>query len=97
MLKRAGRLAENKVTATVMSNIGFHKAMEEAGIAVDVTDVGDRYVLERMLESGCMIGGEQSGHIIFREFATTGDGTLSSCSSRQRSACGRSQGIGDRR
>lgn len=78
MLKRAGRLAENKVTATVMSNIGFHKAMEEAGIAVDVTDVGDRYVLERMLESGCMIGGEQSGHIIFREFATTGDGTLSS-------------------
>ncbi len=78
MLKREGRLAENKVTATVMSNIGFHKAMEAEDITVDVTGVGDRYVLERMLESGCVIGGEQSGHIIFREFATTGDGTLSS-------------------
>ena len=78
MLKREGRLAENKVTATVMSNIGFHKAMEAAGIDVDVTGVGDRYVLERMLETGCVLGGEQSGHIIFREFATTGDGTLSS-------------------
>ena len=78
MLKREGRLAENKVTATVMSNIGFHKAMEAAGIDVDVPGVGDRYVLERMLETGCVLGGEQSGHIIFREFATTGDGTLSS-------------------
>ena len=78
MLKREGRLAENKVTATVMSNIGFHKAMEAENIEVDVTGVGDRYVLERMLETGCVIGGEQSGHIIFREFATTGDGVLSS-------------------
>ena len=66
MLKEQGRLAENKATVTVMSNIGFHKAMEESGIDVDVTGVGDRYVLEQMLKSGCVIGGEQSGHIIFR-------------------------------
>ena len=78
MLKKEGRVAENKVTATVMSNIGFHKAMEAEEIEVDVTGVGDRYVLERMLETGCVIGGEQSGHIIFREFTTTGDGILSS-------------------
>ncbi len=78
MLKEQGRLAENKVTATVMSNIGFHKAMKESGIDVDVTGVGDRYVLEKMLETGCVIGGEQSGHIIFKEYTTTGDGVLSS-------------------
>ena len=78
MLKEQGRLAENKVTATVMSNIGFHKAMKESQIEVDVTGVGDRYVLEKMLETGCVIGGEQSGHIIFREYTTTGDGVLSS-------------------
>lgn len=78
MLKEQGRLAENRVTATVMSNIGFHKAMEASGIEVDVTGVGDRYVLEKMLETGCVIGGEQSGHIIFREHTTTGDGVLSS-------------------
>jgi phosphoglucosamine mutase len=78
MLKNQGRLARNKVTATVMSNIGFHKAMEAAGIEVDVTGVGDRYVLEKMLETGCIIGGEQSGHIIFKEHTTTGDGVLSS-------------------
>ena len=78
MLKSEGRLAGNKVTATVMSNIGFHKAMEAEGISVDVTGVGDRYVLERMLETGCVIGGEQSGHIIFLEHTTTGDGILSS-------------------
>lgn len=78
MLKEQGRLAENKATVTVMSNIGFHKAMEESGIDVDVTGVGDRYVLEQMLKSGCVIGGEQSGHIIFREHTTTGDGILSS-------------------
>lgn len=78
MLKEQGRLAENRVTATVMSNIGFHKAMEASGIEVDVTGVGDRYVLEKMLETGCVIGGEQPGHIIFREHTTTGDGVLSS-------------------
>ena len=78
LLKAQGRLTSNRVTATVMSNIGFHKAMEESGIDVDVTGVGDRYVLEQMLRSGCVLGGEQSGHIIFREFTTTGDGMLSS-------------------
>lgn len=79
MLKDAGELAENKVTATVMSNIGFHKYIkEQVGAVVDVTGVGDRYVLESMLETGCILGGEQSGHIIFLNHTTTGDGTLSS-------------------
>ena len=79
MLKDAGELAENKVTATVMSNIGFHKYIkEQVGAVVDVTGVGDRYVLESMLETGCVLGGEQSGHIIFLNYTTTGDGTLSS-------------------
>ncbi len=79
MLKEAGQLAENKVTATVMSNIGFHKYIRETlGAQVDVTAVGDRYVLESMRKTGCVIGGEQSGHIIFLNYTTTGDGTLSS-------------------
>lgn len=78
MLKSAGRLKDDKVTVTVMSNIGFHKAMEAEEISVDVTNVGDRYVLEQMLKTGCIIGGEQSGHIIFLEHTTTGDGILSS-------------------
>lgn len=76
-LKARGELPGDLVTATVMSNLGFHKAMEAAGIAVDVTAVGDRHVLERMEETGCALGGEQSGHIIFRAYATTGDGILS--------------------
>lgn len=78
MLQDAGQLTDDKVTATVMSNIGFHKYLENLGCTVDVTAVGDRYVLERMLETGCVIGGEQSGHIIFRNYSTTGDGILSS-------------------
>ena len=79
MLKDAGKLAENKVTATVMSNIGFHKYVRNViGADVEVTGVGDRYVLESMLNTGCVIGGEQSGHIIFLNYTTTGDGTLSS-------------------
>ncbi len=78
MLKNEGKLENNKVTATVMSNIGLHKAMKAEGISVDVTGVGDRYVLERMLETGCTLGGEQSGHIIFLDHTTTGDGILSS-------------------
>ena len=65
MLKEQGKLHDNKVTATVMSNLGFHKAIESIGGKVDVTQVGDRYVLESMLKTGCVIGGEQSGHIIF--------------------------------
>lgn len=79
MLKDSGQLAKNKVTATVMSNIGFHKYITETlGAEVDVTGVGDRYVLESMLSTGCVLGGEQSGHIIFLNYTTTGDGTLSS-------------------
>ena len=77
MLKEEGKLTHNQVTATVMSNLGFHKACKEMGCNVEVTGVGDRYVLESMLENDYIIGGEQSGHIIFREFATTGDGELS--------------------
>ncbi|MDO4552751.1 MAG: phosphoglucosamine mutase [Bacillota bacterium] len=76
-LKRDGRLPGNRVTATVMSNLGFHKAVEAMGCTVDVTQVGDRYVLESMRKTGSAIGGEQSGHIIFLEHSTTGDGMLS--------------------
>jgi phosphoglucosamine mutase len=75
-MKREGRLARNIVVTTVMANIGFHKAMRDAGIEVVTTKVGDRYVLEAMLETGAVLGGEQSGHLIFREHATTGDGIL---------------------
>ncbi len=78
MLKDTHKLVENRVTATVMSNLGFHKYLESLGCVTDVTAVGDRYVLERMLKTGCVIGGEQSGHIIFLNHTTTGDGILSS-------------------
>jgi len=77
MLKESGQLTGNLVTATVMSNLGFHKAVESLGCKVEVTQVGDRYVLESMLKTGCVIGGEQSGHIIFLNHTTTGDGILS--------------------
>lgn len=76
LMKSEGRLDNDSVTVTVMSNIGFHKRAEELGIKVEVTAVGDRYVLENMLKTGCVIGGEQSGHIIMREFGTTGDGEV---------------------
>ena len=75
-LKDEGRLVNDLVTVTVMSNLGFHKRAEELGIKVDVTAVGDRYVLESMLKTGCVIGGEQSGHIIMLEHSTTGDGII---------------------
>lgn len=79
MLKDAGELRVNKVTTTVMSNLGFHKYVKEViGADIEVTGVGDRYVLESMLKTGSVIGGEQSGHIIFKNYTTTGDGTLSS-------------------
>lgn len=77
MLKQQNKLKNNLVTATVMSNIGFYKALENIGCDVETTKVGDRYVLERMLEKDSIIGGEQSGHIIFLEHTTTGDGVLS--------------------
>lgn len=78
MLKNQGLLEGNIVTGTVMSNLGFHKYCEAIGAQVEITGVGDRYVLESMLETGGVIGGEQSGHIIFLNHTTTGDGTLSS-------------------
>lgn len=77
MLKARGELVGNRITATVMSNLGLHKETEKMGCSVDITDVGDRYVLERMVETGCVLGGEQSGHIIFLNHTTTGDGMLS--------------------
>ena len=75
-MKREGKLANDTAVVTVMSNMGFFKFAEQAGIHVEKTSVGDRYVLQNMLEHGHCIGGEQSGHIIFREFMTTGDGQL---------------------
>ena len=75
-LKEAGRLARDTVVATVMSNLGFRRAMQDAGISVVDTAVGDRYVLEAMREGGYVLGGEQSGHVILLDHATTGDGVL---------------------
>ncbi len=75
-MSEAGTLVKDTVVTTVMSNIGFVRAMREAGIGVRQTKVGDRYVLEAMRVSGYTLGGEQSGHVIMSEFATTGDGIL---------------------
>jgi phosphoglucosamine mutase len=74
--REAGWLAGDTVVATVMSNLGFLKAMQAAGITVEQTGVGDRYVLEAMRENGFTLGGEQSGHVILSNLATTGDGVL---------------------
>jgi len=75
-LKEQGKLKGNTAVVTVMTNIGFKQFAKENGIDVAETGVGDRYVLEKMLEKDFVIGGEQSGHIIFKDFATTGDGQL---------------------
>lgn len=75
-LRDSGRLTHNTVVATVMSNLGFTIAMESAGITVLQTAVGDRYVLEAMRAGNFALGGEQSGHVILADHATTGDGTL---------------------
>ena len=75
-MKRAGKLAGDAVVATVMSNLGLEKALESQSIALLRTPVGDKYVLEEMLKRGATLGGEQSGHIILTEYATTGDGIL---------------------
>lgn len=72
-----GALPENTVVATVMSNLGFHIFTREHGMKLHITDVGDRNVLEKMVEGGYALGGEQSGHTIFLQYATTGDGQLS--------------------
>ena len=75
-LKRNGELVNNTVVTTVMSNFGLYKAFDEQGIAYVQTKVGDRFVYENMQETGNCIGGEQSGHIILKKYATTGDGVL---------------------
>ncbi len=76
MLKDRGELENNTLVATVMSNMGLLEFAKKNGIEIKVTNVGDRYVLEQMLEGGYNLGGEQSGHIIFSDHATTGDGQL---------------------
>ncbi|MEG1779526.1 MAG: phosphoglucosamine mutase, partial [Oscillospiraceae bacterium] len=76
-LKQKGKLVNNKVVVTVMSNIGFFKFAKDNDILVEITKVGDRYVLENMLRTGNCIGGEQSGHVIFFKYMPTGDGQLS--------------------
>lgn len=75
-LKSKGKLKNNAAVVTQMSNMGFFKFAEKNGITTEMTKVGDRYVLERLLEKDYTIGGEQSGHIIFRDYMTTGDGQL---------------------
>lgn len=75
--KNHGRLSNNTLVVTSMSNLGLVKAMKENGVKVETTAVGDRYVIERMREGGYNLGGEQSGHLIFLDYATTGDGIIS--------------------
>lgn len=75
-MKDGGLLKGDALVTTVMTNLGFHRAMQREGIRVHLTAVGDRYVLEKMLEEDLNLGGEQSGHIIFRDHATTGDGLI---------------------
>ncbi|MFN3321830.1 MAG: phosphoglucosamine mutase, partial [Allorhizobium sp.] len=73
---RRGRLAGGGVVATVMSNLGLERKLKSQGLTLERTKVGDRYVMERMREGGFNIGGEQSGHIILHDHATTGDGLM---------------------
>ena len=75
-LSEKGQLAQNTIVTTVMSNLGFHKALDREGINKAVTAVGDRYVVEEMRKSGYNLGGEQSGHVILMDYNTTGDGQL---------------------
>jgi phosphoglucosamine mutase len=75
-LKKSGKLKSNTAVVTVLSNLGFFKFAEKHGIDVITASVGDRYVLEEMVNGGSVIGGENSGHIIFLDYATTGDGEL---------------------
>ena len=77
-MKERGKLINNKVVTTVMSNFGLYKAFDKVGIEYEKTKVGDKYVYENMVRNGHRIGGEQSGHIIFTKYATTGDGILTS-------------------
>ncbi len=77
-LKEQGRLKDDTVVTTVMSNLGLYKSLEREGMKYEQTAVGDKYVAENMMENGYSLGGEQSGHIIFSRYAATGDGVLTS-------------------
>ena len=77
-LAENGKLNNNTIVTTIMSNLGLYKALDQKGIAYEKTAVGDKYVFENMMENGHSLGGEQSGHIIFSKYATTGDGVLTS-------------------
>ena len=77
-MKEAGQLDGDTLVTTIMSNMGLYKACDALGIHTEKTNVGDKYVAENMLKNGYSIGGEQSGHIIFLKYATTGDGILTS-------------------
>ena len=77
-MKERGKLLNNKIVTTVMSNFGLYKALDKVGIEYEKTKVGDKYVYENMVTNGHRIGGEESGHIIFTKYATTGDGLLTS-------------------
>ena len=77
-MKERGKLINNTVVTTIMSNFGLYKAFDAAGIDYEKTDVGDKYVYENMMANGHRLGGEQSGHIIFSKYASTGDGILTS-------------------
>ncbi len=77
-MKERGKLVNNKVVATIMSNFGLFKALDKVGIDYDKVNVGDKYVYENMINTGNRLGGEESGHIIFSKYATTGDGILTS-------------------
>ena len=77
-MKERGKLLNNKIVATIMSNFGLFKALDKVGIEYDKTSVGDKYDYENMVKTGNRLGGEESGHIIFQKYATTGDGLLTS-------------------
>ena len=77
-MKEQGLLRNNKIVTTVMSNMGLYKALDREGIGYEKTAVGDKYVYENMVQTGNCLGGEQSGHIIFSKYASTGDGILTS-------------------
>jgi len=75
-MKKFDRLGDSKVVTTIMSNFGLYKAFDKIGIGYEITAVGDKYVYENMVKNGHLVGGEQSGHIIFRKYANTGDGII---------------------
>ena len=77
-LKEQGKLSNNTIVTTIMSNLGLYKALDREGISYEKTAVGDKYVCENMMANGHSLGGEQSGHIIFTRHAATGDGILTS-------------------